>query len=206
MALDVRLIAAVGRSGQIGLDGKLPWEDKADLKWFAETTAGGYIIVGGVTYKSTPDFKTHNRVKIGWGRDVDPYGLLATFHQMDPKRPLWIAGGARTYEAFMPFVRRFYIARIDYDGPADTFMPPLWSVSHGPDPKEEGYTFQHPVLGTIHARSDRATDIARACAQAPSSQGQAKQADHSRAAQSLHPGDQAIREAGKRGRDGEGQS
>jgi dihydrofolate reductase len=41
-------------------------------------------------------------------------------------RIIWIAGGEQIYRLWMPYVRRCFITRVDYDGPADVWMPPLW--------------------------------------------------------------------------------
>ncbi|RWX72517.1 dihydrofolate reductase [Mesorhizobium sp. M2A.F.Ca.ET.039.01.1.1] len=152
--MDVRLIAAVGRSGQLGLGGKLPWHDPADLAWFKRMTTPGFVIVGGRTYDTMPNLRP-DRIKIGWGRDIDPEGLLKMCHTMDPALPIWIAGGARTYAAFLPFVRHFVITAIDYDGPADVFMPKLWGdpvdTSDIPEVGEE--FFRRAKVGKIGRRS-----------------------------------------------------
>lgn len=121
---DVNLIAAVGKSGQIGLGERLPWNDPEDLRWFRNTTMGGFVIMGGTTIKHVPDME--GRILIGWGRDMEPRRLLKTLSEWQPDRTIWIAGGAHTYRAFMPYVRRSFITHIDYDGEADVFMPGLW--------------------------------------------------------------------------------
>jgi len=43
-------------------------------------------------------------------------------------RTIWIAGGAKTYARFLPHVRRAIVTLIDYDGPADVWMPQLWET------------------------------------------------------------------------------
>ncbi|MCV5856813.1 dihydrofolate reductase, partial [Escherichia coli] len=53
--MDVRLIAAVGRSGQLGLDGKLPWHNPVDLAWFKDQTMGGIVLAGHKTWCGLPD-------------------------------------------------------------------------------------------------------------------------------------------------------
>jgi len=116
----VNLIAAVGKSGQLGLMGKLPWHDAEDLKWFKKMTMNGFVIMGGNTLSHVPSLE--GRLLVGWRRDIDPEGLIKTLTEMDPKRDIWIAGGAKTYRAFMPFVRRSFITHIEYDGPADVFL------------------------------------------------------------------------------------
>lgn len=123
--MNVNLIAAVGRSGQLGLYGRLPWHDPEDLRWFRSNTIGGVIIVGYRTAQMLPTLP--GRTTLVWERREAPERFLARIRETE--RTIWVAGGEKTYAAFMPFVRRAYITRIDYDGPADTFMPELWNSS-----------------------------------------------------------------------------
>lgn len=116
----VNLIAAVGRSGQLGLNGQMPWHDRRDLQWFKELTMGGIVVVGSVTAAGLPPL-VGRRVLVQTRYD-HPEALLRMLSPMDK---LWIAGGAKTYERWMPYVDRFYIGRVDYDGPADAWMPAL---------------------------------------------------------------------------------
>ncbi len=45
----IYLIAAVGRQGQIGLNGRLPWRHPEDLQWFKEQTMGKVVVCGANT-------------------------------------------------------------------------------------------------------------------------------------------------------------
>ncbi len=120
----ISLIAAVGRSGQIGMNGELPWYDSDDLRWFKMVTMGSILIVGSKTLETLPPLP--GRAVVGWGREIDPEQMIVSLVDKNPDKIIYVAGGARTYQAFMPFVKRAHISRIDYDGPADTFMPQLW--------------------------------------------------------------------------------
>jgi dihydrofolate reductase len=117
--MTINLIAAVGKRGQLGLDGKLPWHEPEDLQWFKKMTMGGAVVVGYRTAQTLP--KLPGRHVIVMERDMTPEQVIAEVSGYE----LWIAGGAKTYEQWMPFIQRFYIASIEYDGPADTWMPPL---------------------------------------------------------------------------------
>lgn len=135
---DVRLIAAVGRRGQLGLGGYLPWHDPEDLQFFRVKTSWSVVVMGGRTAVAVGALQ-HRVVRVWRGGDrVAAAAFLDSIvhHQTLPHwatdhgtRPpvIWIAGGARTYADFMPFVRRSVITHIDYDGPADVWMPPLWA-------------------------------------------------------------------------------
>ena len=48
--MSVILIAAVGRNGVIGRDGRLPWRLRSDLKHFRDLTFGHPVVMGRRTY------------------------------------------------------------------------------------------------------------------------------------------------------------
>ncbi|QIG73959.1 dihydrofolate reductase [Rhizobium phage RHph_N34] len=121
--MKINLIAAVGKSGQIGLNGELPWHDREDLKWFQEVTAYGYLLAGHVTFESVrKKIHTLGRILVEDHKNstVDSIRDHAAFCGA---KSIFIIGGAKTYTKWMPYVDRFYISRIDYDGPADTYFP-----------------------------------------------------------------------------------
>jgi len=118
----INLIAAVGKSGQIGNNGRLPWRDSEDLKWFREMTMGGVVVVGHRTHRTLPDLD--GRKVIIDRRNVEVPDMIALLKEFD--RPIWIAGGAATYARWLPFITRSYVSHINFDGRADTFMPALW--------------------------------------------------------------------------------
>ncbi len=125
MKYDIRLLAAVGRSGQIGLDNGLPWHNKSDLKWFKELTMGHVLVAGYNTYQSLPNLP--GRVVLLDDKDKSPIDFLDLYYKWgDLSNVVWVIGGAKTYARWLPFVSKAYIGLIDYEGPADTFMPSLW--------------------------------------------------------------------------------
>jgi len=123
---NVNIIAAVGKNGQLGLDGGMPWYDANDLAFFRERTMGCPVIMGSVTMKALASRRFAGRAIHVWRRDVEPAALLQSICISFPGKPIWIAGGRRTYEAFMPYARRAFVTLTDYTGNADTIMPPLW--------------------------------------------------------------------------------
>lgn len=108
-------IVAIGRSGQIGLNGELPWHDASDLRWFRDMTMGKTLIVGANTAEKLPPLP--GRELIIWTRE--------NFHQLINIDAI-VIGGAATYKKFAPYINRWHIGRIDYDGEADTFFDRSW--------------------------------------------------------------------------------
>jgi dihydrofolate reductase len=125
---ELYLIAAVGNNGEIGLDGRMPWKDKEDLRWFREQTMGHHVIMGPKTFDSVAD-KLDGRTCWRWENAIEPDDIIKAIKaQLEEGQKIWVAGGYQTYTEFMPYVRHSIITHIDYDGPADTFMPELWET------------------------------------------------------------------------------
>ena len=118
--VELVLIAAVGKQGQLGLGNALPWHDPADLRWFKQTTMGHRLIVGWRTAQSLPPLP--GRTIIVDDTKRAPEAFLA---DLEPG-VIYVAGGAKTYARYLPLTRRSIITHVDYSGNADVFMPPLW--------------------------------------------------------------------------------
>ena len=143
---DVRLIVAFGNQGQIGINGKLPWRDTDDLKWFLRNTLEdkySIVVLGRKTYEGILHdahpgaplpgrnllIQSRTRTIYKPYRDLDRDEYIGgsmtpeqVIEQYD-SHVLWIAGGKAIYDLWLPFVNKFYISRIPYNGPADTFLP-----------------------------------------------------------------------------------
>ena len=117
---NVKMIVAVGNSGQLGLKGVLPWHAPEDLKLFKAVTMGGICIVGKATAQTLP--KLEGRDVVVWERDKS----IAEFVNAHRHRDIWVCGGVRIYMAWREHASLTILSHIDYDGPADTHMPRLW--------------------------------------------------------------------------------
>lgn len=108
----VNLIAAVGRRGQVGRDGGLPWHHPADLAWFRRQTHGGTVIVGPATFATLPELR--GREVFVFDGSIAPRDFIRSVKFWH--RPIWVAGGAATWRAFAPEVNGLkLISAIDYD-------------------------------------------------------------------------------------------
>jgi dihydromethanopterin reductase len=122
----LKLIAAVGKRGQIGLNGELPWHLPEDLVNFRRLTTNGLLIMGHRTLQSCKHLDGTFGRQLLLDRadllpeDVDSLRVLGGFADV------WVCGGAKTYQRWMPHVHTTVITLVDYDGPADVYMPPLW--------------------------------------------------------------------------------
>lgn len=125
---DIRVICAIGKRGQLGLNGQLPWEGnpgpeyKADVVRFFELTRGHVLIAGPRTIASFPDWAWSQMTLVKIRSGDKPEDVLARYAD----RVIFIGGGPPVWEAYAPYVRHWDITRLAYDGEADRFFDPAW--------------------------------------------------------------------------------
>ncbi|MBS3649300.1 dihydrofolate reductase [Pseudaminobacter sp. 19-2017] len=124
----VRVMCAIGQSGQLGLDGGLPWEGnrapiyRADVARFFELTRGHVLLAGPKTIASVPDYARTDRELVVVRSSMDPEETLSRF----AGRIVFIGGGPPVWDAYARFVSHWDITRLPYDGPADRWFNPNW--------------------------------------------------------------------------------
>ena len=127
---DVRSMCAIGRRGQLGLDGRLPWEGnkgreyRDDVARFFEMTRGHVIAAGPRTIASAPDWARTDRTWFELRSSMAPEEVLARFSE----RVVFIGGGPPVWDAYARFIRHWDITRLPYDGEADRWFDPAWLI------------------------------------------------------------------------------
>ncbi len=129
----VSIIAAIGKNGELGFQGKIPWHIPADFKHFKETTLGHHLIMGRKTFESIgnplPGRKTivltrgHHKIE-----GVDCVSAVSKALELCGQRgedEVFIAGGGEIYNLFLPHAQRLYISEVDYEGEADAVFPKI---------------------------------------------------------------------------------
>lgn len=125
---DVRAMCAIGQRGQLGLNGRLPWEGqtgseyKADVARFWELTKGHVILMGPRTRSSVPRSGYHQRTIVEIRSHTAPHHALARFAD----RVVFIGGGPPVWSAYAPLICHWDITRLPYDGEADRWFDPGW--------------------------------------------------------------------------------
>ncbi len=131
--MSIIAIVAVAQNFAIGKDGKLPWHDAADLKFFKETTLNHAVVMGFNTWQSIgkPLPKRLNIVlsrsnslehqpNVLLVRSVEEILALSKFLNCD----LFIIGGAETYKNFADVIEKWIVTEIpETVEDADAFMP-----------------------------------------------------------------------------------
>jgi dihydromethanopterin reductase len=124
----VRVICAIGQSGQMGLEGRLPWEGdrspvyKADAARFFDITRGQVLAAGPKTISSVPEFARSDRDLFVLRSSIAPGELFKRF----AGRIVFIGGGPAVWDVYAPFVSHWDITRLPYDGRADRWFNPQW--------------------------------------------------------------------------------
>lgn len=133
----ITLIAAVNRLGVIGRDGKLPWRNVEDLRFFTRETYGHPIIMGPATFRSLPkvlpgrknivvtrsfDVVAPDKMGVAYTNSLEAALSLA---RLENTGNIFIIGGAKIYEYALqcniPDVA--LINYLDNNEPGDTFFP-----------------------------------------------------------------------------------
>ncbi len=128
---DVRAMCAVGQRGQLGLDGRLPWEGArgpehvADVRRFFEMTRGHVIVLGRRTRASVPRFAYEDRTVVEIRSSQRPSDVIAMF----PDRVIYVGGGPPVWTSYAPFIRHWDVTRLPYDGDADRWFDPSWIIA-----------------------------------------------------------------------------
>jgi dihydromethanopterin reductase len=129
----IRCICAIGQSGQLGLNGLLPWEGRKeqpfveDVARFFELTRGHVLLAGPRTIGAVPDFAKAERTCVVIRSHERPENVLARY----PGRVVYIGGGPPVWDVYAPFIAHWDVTRLPYDGPADRWFNPAWLVAGG---------------------------------------------------------------------------
>jgi dihydrofolate reductase len=132
----VVIVAAVGRNGVIGVDGRLPWKIPRDLARFKELTMGQALVMGRATFESIgrPLPGRDNIVltrRPDWSHEgVDVAGSLADGLEIAASRgkDVFVAGGAEVYRCALDVAERLELTEVDAEPDGDTWFPVVdWS-------------------------------------------------------------------------------
>jgi len=128
------MIVAMDEQNGIGLNNKLPWYFKEDMKYFSKITKGNgnnAIVMGKNTWLSLPKKPLPKRHNIILSKtqnyNGDGYETLREFSCNYNYDELWIIGGSQIYNLFMnnEMVDEIHITKIKGNYHCDTFFPML---------------------------------------------------------------------------------
>jgi dihydrofolate reductase len=126
--LRITMIAAADDEWGVGVEGRLPWRNAADLRHFRQRTLGRHLLMGRTTFEGLPktlDGRTIHVLSRGGPEHLTSvdraiHSLLSTVQD-----EIVVAGGAKVYEQALPFCTHAEITRIPGTHGCDAFMPDL---------------------------------------------------------------------------------
>jgi dihydrofolate reductase len=135
------MIAAMARNRVIGVDGRLPWRLRDDLRLFKKHTTGHAVIMGRKTFDTLPaplPGRTNIVLTRHPGLQVPPGVVMvhsideALLRCQDDPEP-FIVGGGEIYRLFLPRAGKIYLTTVDLEPDGDATFPELdesWVSTH----------------------------------------------------------------------------
>ena len=141
--MNFSIIAAIGPNNEIGKNGIMPWDIKADLKHFSDITVGqknNAVIMGRKTWESIPKkFRPlKDRLNVVLSRQSDlklPEGVIGytsldkALKKLSGYDEIFIIGGGSLYNEAIkrPECRKLYITEVQGEFEADTYFPEIFA-------------------------------------------------------------------------------
>lgn len=163
----IEMIVCADTNNAIGKNNDLLCKLSDDLKYFKEMTVGKYVVMGRNTWESIGSKPLSDRFNVILSKTMEKYVSPSKFVIVDdidvivelnkkfPDLNIMIMGGAKVYEAFLPYASKIYLTRVHNTfEDADTFFPLLdfneWNLEemskiHLADEKNE-YNFHHETF------------------------------------------------------------
>jgi len=175
-----KLIVAICKNGGIGIDGKLPWHFKEDLKRFSKLTKGNgknAIIMGKNTWLSIPTTPLPYRDNLILSTSMSVQTLehgvcIKSFPNIDEVydycqkkdyEEVWVIGGQGVYEQFIKEekIDELHITYINKTYVCDTFFPKkikgftLCKEEESDNNNIKYLTYKKALLDTDHVDGDK---------------------------------------------------
>jgi dihydrofolate reductase len=126
----ITIIAAVGRNGVIGRDGRMPWHLPDDFAHFKAATLGHALVMGRRTFESIGRALPGRRTIVitrdpGWHHsDVEvAHSFEEALSLAGVADEVFVAGGSEVYAAALPFAQRMLLTEVDAEPEGDIHFP-----------------------------------------------------------------------------------
>jgi dihydrofolate reductase len=126
----IRAILACDENWGIGKNGSLPWPDnKADMKWFVQTTKGGVVVMGRTTFDDPhmPKPLPNRTNVVVTSKEAPKADIVVDVKSVKDLLPtmenVWVIGGAKLVKALIPVIDEFWLSRITGSYDCDTHLP-----------------------------------------------------------------------------------
>ncbi|AHK22231.1 Dihydrofolate reductase [Candidatus Hepatoplasma crinochetorum Av] len=130
----LKIIAAHDSAFLIGNKNKLPWKVEEDIEHFRNEIKGKIIVLGRITYESLLQIKDKLDVSkiivLTSNLNYDPKDdKVVVFHKVfdilrySQDNEIYICGGSKIYEEFLPYVDQMIITEIKGRYEGDSYFP-----------------------------------------------------------------------------------
>ena len=153
------LIWAETKNGTIALNGRIPWRQKADLKFFKQETIHQVALMGRNTMASFEGRALPDRLNVVLTHDeslVVPAGFDKVYTMAEAEKiaderglKLQVIGGKAIYDSYMPVADALYVTYLDTDFMGDVLMDPvdetIWQgeeIMAGPADADNDYAWR----------------------------------------------------------------
>ena len=115
----VKCIFACTQDGVIGLNGRIPWDIKDDLKFFREQTEGKTVIMGRKTYESIGHPLPNRKNIVVTSKEIDNVlttkNLQKALEIANSDNDVFVIGGAKLLNDAIPFADEIIVSFVDSD-------------------------------------------------------------------------------------------
>lgn len=172
---DISIIVATDKNGAIGIQNRIPWKIRTDLKRFKEMTFGHTVLMGRKTCESIIAYnkgplKGRRNIVLSRDKDFNPRGFerLGSWFEFwikfteEEYGDVYVIGGAKVYETALRYAKHIYITRVcAIINDADTYFPEIletdWELveagSLNPSNEFDEYDFYYETLKRITNQS-----------------------------------------------------
>lgn len=127
----ISIIVVIGKNRAIGYKNKLLWELPEDMKRFKKLTTNHTVVMGDQTFLSIGrPLPNRNNIVLSLDKNFKAPGCEVK-HSVDDvleeykgrDEEIFIIGGGKIYELFIPWADKLYLTVIEDEPEADTFFP-----------------------------------------------------------------------------------
>ncbi len=122
-------VAAMARNRVIGAQGRIPWHEPDDLRWFKALTTGGTLLMGRVTFDSIGrPLPGRTTIVLSRREGLQIPGVqvirdLSGLRACQTTGEIFVVGGAEIYRVALPCCRDLYLTELKRDVEGDRRFP-----------------------------------------------------------------------------------
>lgn len=136
MPANIEAIVAIDNAYGLAKDGKIPWKNKEDMKFFKDKTTDNVVIMGSKTLESLPNqspLKNRYNIVLTNNKNAltEKYSsydniifynyeeLMDYINSVNTDKTIYIIGGKQLYQLLMPLCSKIWISVIPHDYKCD---------------------------------------------------------------------------------------